>query len=241
MALDLCIGMSIDSGGPVRFSPATLFPASGAWFDPSDLTTLFQDSAGTTPVTADGQPVGLMRDKSGNGNHMSQATAGKRPLYKTSGGLSWLLFDGVDDGLTTGAGTLAASSDAYVGIGNPSNDTSFLTLFHGSPSPYVGVAVSGDVGVNSGAAGTPANFVNGVALSPDTRAGLYTALGTTPKVFEADGIDATAGPWTTLRVGDYVGFEFGGTIYGILFVPAQSAANRAKIRTYLGSKAGLVL
>jgi hypothetical protein len=43
-----------------------LFAASepGVWFDPSDLTTLFQDSAGTTPVTAPGQPVGLMLDKS---------------------------------------------------------------------------------------------------------------------------------------------------------------------------------
>jgi hypothetical protein len=43
-----------------------LFGASepGVWFDPSDLTTLFQDSAGTPPVTAPGQPVGLMLDKS---------------------------------------------------------------------------------------------------------------------------------------------------------------------------------
>lgn len=36
----------------------------GAWYDPSDLTTLFQDAAGTTPVTAVEQPVGLMLDKS---------------------------------------------------------------------------------------------------------------------------------------------------------------------------------
>ena len=35
----------------------------GAWYDPSDLTTLFQDSAGITPVTAFEQPVGLMLDK----------------------------------------------------------------------------------------------------------------------------------------------------------------------------------
>jgi hypothetical protein len=33
-------------------------------FDPSDLSTLFQDSRGTTPVTAVEQPVGLMLDKS---------------------------------------------------------------------------------------------------------------------------------------------------------------------------------
>jgi hypothetical protein len=36
----------------------------GVWFDPSDLTTLFTDAAGTTPVTAVEQPVGLMLDKS---------------------------------------------------------------------------------------------------------------------------------------------------------------------------------
>jgi hypothetical protein len=36
----------------------------GAWYDPSDLTTLFQDSAGTTPVTAAAQQVGLALDKS---------------------------------------------------------------------------------------------------------------------------------------------------------------------------------
>ncbi len=36
----------------------------GAWYDPSDMSTLFQDSAGTTPVTAVGQPVGLLLDKS---------------------------------------------------------------------------------------------------------------------------------------------------------------------------------
>jgi hypothetical protein len=36
----------------------------GAWYDPSDMATLFQDQAGTTPVTAVEQPVGLMLDKS---------------------------------------------------------------------------------------------------------------------------------------------------------------------------------
>lgn len=37
---------------------------NGVWYDPSDLSTLFQDSAGATPVTAAGQPVGLILDKS---------------------------------------------------------------------------------------------------------------------------------------------------------------------------------
>lgn len=36
----------------------------GAWFDPSDFSTMFQDAAGTTPVTGMEQPVGLILDKS---------------------------------------------------------------------------------------------------------------------------------------------------------------------------------
>lgn len=36
----------------------------GFAYDPNDLTTMFQDAAGTVPVTAQGQPVGLMLDKS---------------------------------------------------------------------------------------------------------------------------------------------------------------------------------
>lgn len=36
----------------------------GWWYDPSDLSTLYQDAAGTTPVTAMEQFVGLILDKS---------------------------------------------------------------------------------------------------------------------------------------------------------------------------------
>lgn len=44
----------------------TLFSAGeqGVWYDPSDFSTMFQDAAGTVPVTAVGQPVGLILDKS---------------------------------------------------------------------------------------------------------------------------------------------------------------------------------
>lgn len=35
----------------------------GFAYDPNDLTTLYQDAAGTIPVTAAGQPVGLILDK----------------------------------------------------------------------------------------------------------------------------------------------------------------------------------
>jgi hypothetical protein len=66
------------------YDPTTLFSSGqkGVWFDASDITTLFQDAAGTVPVTALGQPVGRWLDKSGNGNHATQVTAGLRPTWQ---------------------------------------------------------------------------------------------------------------------------------------------------------------
>lgn len=60
------LGKLANYGLLTSFTPAALFTTgvNGAWYDPSDLNTLFQDAAGTTPVTAVGQPVGLVLDKS---------------------------------------------------------------------------------------------------------------------------------------------------------------------------------
>jgi len=56
----------IGAASAIAFSPSTLFALAepGVWYDPSDLTTLFQDTAGTTPVVTPGQTVALMLDKS---------------------------------------------------------------------------------------------------------------------------------------------------------------------------------
>lgn len=60
---------------------ARLFAANepGLWIDPSDLSTLFQDTAGTTPVTSPGQQVALALDKTGRGGRVIQPTALARP------------------------------------------------------------------------------------------------------------------------------------------------------------------
>jgi hypothetical protein len=81
----------------------SLFGASeqGAIYVPRPIVkgtqALFQDSEGTVPVTADGDPVGRMLNQSGNGNHAIQTVSGSRPVYRTDGTLHWLEFDGVDD------------------------------------------------------------------------------------------------------------------------------------------------
>lgn len=67
---------------PDNVVPGVIFSSGreGIWLDPSDFASMFQDTAATVPVTAVGQSVALIRDKSGRGNHASQATASKRPV-----------------------------------------------------------------------------------------------------------------------------------------------------------------
>lgn len=90
--------------------------AQGAYYDPSDFSTLFQDAAGTTPVTAVGQPVGLMKDKSGNGNDITQGTTASCPtLQQDINGYYYLGFDGVDDYMELpGAVPGVASGDVLI-------------------------------------------------------------------------------------------------------------------------------
>lgn len=83
------------------FSPNNLFSngETGFWYDPSDLSTLFTDIQGTTQVTSDGDPVGLMLDKSGNNLHVGQSVSADRPVYRTDGSTHWLAFDGISSHL----------------------------------------------------------------------------------------------------------------------------------------------
>lgn len=91
-----------------EWSPVSLFASGekGMVYDPEKLSSLWQDSARTTPVTASGQAVGAMDDLSPNGWHMTQATSGLRPLYDINTGVAALLYDGTDDQMNaTAAGS----------------------------------------------------------------------------------------------------------------------------------------
>jgi hypothetical protein len=73
-------------------SPDVIFGANlRVWYDAEDAATLFQDSAGTTPVTAAGQSVGRWADKSGNSNHATQASSNK-PIYQETTGIGRVQF-----------------------------------------------------------------------------------------------------------------------------------------------------
>lgn len=94
------LALGVLGGGASAFDPLSLSPA--LWLDASDASTLFQDSAGTTPATADSDVVGMWADKSGNGRHVTQTTTANKPLLKLAqqNGLNVVLFDGSNDTLT---------------------------------------------------------------------------------------------------------------------------------------------
>ena len=68
------------------WSPAQLFLSGeqGVWYDPSDLTTMYTDRAGTTLVSPVGtvadQPVGKISDKSPNLRAATAPSDAARPL-----------------------------------------------------------------------------------------------------------------------------------------------------------------
>ncbi len=67
------------------------------WLDASDSGTLFQDTAGVSPIQFSGQPVARWEDKSGNNLHVTEGSA-NRPDYVGSSpslnGRPALYFDG---------------------------------------------------------------------------------------------------------------------------------------------------
>jgi hypothetical protein len=104
------------------FSPGALFSAGeqGAWYNPSDFTTMFQDSAGTTPVTAVEQPVGLLLDKSKKLAVGSELVTNGTFDVDTTG---WTA--GTSMTLTANAGNLRITRGASV---NQNNYTSLTTV-----------------------------------------------------------------------------------------------------------------
>jgi len=242
------------SGG---FSPASLFAGGteGAWYDPSDLSTLFQDSAGTTPVTTAGQPVGLMLDKSGNGNHATQAASSKCPTYTEGGGLSWLAFDGVDDamdapalGVTSSTLTMlysatqsgGSASDLIFGVENTtenrfqnSTDSSGLRSTGLQGSGGATFPTYGDPSVNqiAGAVWNGSNvqnYINGAA-SGATRS-------------FSGSIDLTEGTVYIGKSPSFSSYLFSGIFRGGLLINrALSAEEVISFSAYLATKSGVTL
>ena len=178
------------------------------------------------------------------GNHASQATAAARPVYGTTGA-QYLTFDGVDDGLSTGAITLGADMDCFIAVRRNSAARVVLASAGVSGAAYFGVAEAGQntAQADSGA-GLPTYAANGVLLNGGavsvTRDQIHIALPVASwVVLEARNLNLSVAIWNAFSIGNYASFTLNGDIAGIVLVPAGDEATRLRIRQALGAKVGL--
>lgn len=120
------------------FSPSE----KGFAYDFSDLSTMFQDTAGTIPVTAVDQLVARVNDLSGNGNHLIQSTSGSRPLLKKDSKGYYLLFDGTSKTMQT-SGTVDLSGLLLL--------TTFASLSRDRSTTEIIFETSSNYNLNAGA------------------------------------------------------------------------------------------
>jgi hypothetical protein len=207
------------------------------WFDPSDLSTMFQDTAGTTPVTTDGHQCQRIDDKSGNGRNGTQAGG---PNYNTSGGLHWLTF-------------VAASTDRleFTNLAVQSEMTE-ISAWERAATGTLQVAL-GPTSPHGAAWYTDNKFYEALGGTESTATAADTATGTFVLTSRRDASNAiirkskvqvgtrtaaaVSGNFT--RYGAFAASYSSGKNYGLVVVGACTEAQMASLETTMGTKAGL--
>jgi hypothetical protein len=121
-----------DTGGVEAVSAYLALAAEAsdaAAHHPWDISTLFQDSAGTAAVTGPGDPVGRIQDVLGSGHHLVQEVSAARPECRTAD-YAHICADGVDDWLkATDAFSPGGTFVAVLAVKSDDAATSFSGLY----------------------------------------------------------------------------------------------------------------
>jgi hypothetical protein len=218
--------------------------AGTATFNPMSIAGLSTWLKADSLVLSDGNPVATWADSSGNGHDATQATAGKRPLYKTGilNGNPAVLFDGVDD---------------ILDIAAPVSNNSFSLFVAFEP-----VASSDGYGAMYTSNGVGGLFYRGATRKLDMYSGsdhnstaavtegaghLFTAVNQSgPNQLDfwvdtvADGSFTAVSAIAASEIGDDGGSEtFKGYIAEIIeYDSALSTGNRQAVESYLKTKYG---
>lgn len=223
--------------------------AGGAVYDPSVMSSLFQDAAGSTPVTASGQAVRRMNDLSGNGYHAIAPSDAARPLLTVAGGLSYLTADGVDDWMSA---TSLNLGEVWWHVGGWRSDTSGRAAFTTSVSFRGGIFSATnlwrvysptDVQLALTSAGDPAtiNVLTVQQTATATISGRYNgANGATVTPFDDSGSAQGLALFTIVNTIWSSGIS--GRFYGGAFAPGTlSATDRSILEQYAAARSGVTL
>jgi hypothetical protein len=233
------------------FTPASLSGLAGWW--EADPTKLYTD-AGVTLVSADGQTVQQMNDKTAGAHDLSR-TGSARPIYHTGSGHPYLDFDGVDDTLFTSVEYAAADGTgqhwfAVVGYFNTNTGTqSAASLLGGSAQSFAEASrMTNNAGTARGEAfdtlgsGT---FDPGASITAATPVVLIVQVTSTSLEVWVDNVSGGSTALTGTRqtprgfgLGSILATSnfMGGRIYGAIEgtgTDMTNSTNRANVQTYL--------
>ena len=218
-----------------------------SWYDFADITTLYTDSARTTPVAADNDLIGGVTNKSTDARHLSGSGV-TRPSYKANiqNGKSVARYDG-GDVLTLTAAALSAFT-VFVVFKATANSTRGVFEYRASGS--VGFRIHNDY--SSSTWETTITYYSGAGEGLNRKlASLSLPTSYLVDVFKSNttarrnGADATLSSatagWVTTAyglVGQMAGYaSLAGDIAEIiLYDSLLSAGNVSKVEAYLNAK-----
>jgi hypothetical protein len=246
-------------------SPASI-PGLALWLDAAAADALYQNSDGTVPATALGDPVGYWRDRSGNGRHATQSTAASRPVVGSQNGRKALTFDGSNDNLFVEDYAVesnlpgltrflvfeaAAASQIFVTTTTAAKNasaggSSWWQRFGANWYGYCGNGIRYHGGTADTAAHVATNFFDGslaatfgVRLQNSIDGVLLPVVGSLGTL-----VATTSGSSAKLAVGSNAGvnnFVDGRLCELLCYTRALTAAERRKVEVYLARRWGVTL
>lgn len=258
LGLDLTLAPKVGD----LFTPASV-AGLYLWLDAQQADTLFQDSAKTTPATANDHPVGAWADRSGNGRDALQATAGKRPLLRTAGigGLPAILGDATDDCLQVASVDLGTSFLVMGVTKRAANVLGMLCELGASTSAGDGAWIADSqseaqgegarirVGAVDFSLDAPANWISGASAHTFRLEATNSGAANSCKLYSDDTLRGQSQgafadfPSLTLNIlsrNNGASIPWIGYLAELLiYTPLPSAGDIAEIRSYLADKWGL--
>ncbi|MES0811281.1 hypothetical protein ABLO27_17480 [Roseibium sp. SCPC15] len=228
---------------PAPWSPLDL-PNTAIWLDPSDLSTMWQETTGasaTTLAQVDGI-VGTIKDKA-RGLYLTAPSDAARPVLRKVGELYKLEFDGVDDRLKVSGATVYYQPNVAA-LGARVGDTG--RFFDGMGGVERHILTLGTHYVQQYAG----NWAGGKTGKTTSTAQVITTHweGESSYIRYDGGVELVGNAGTNAYKAMTIGTDFSGShpgvadIYSVVFHNgALSNEDRAKLEAHIAEKTGVTL